>query len=107
MFQGKTLSVLSLILTNFHDERPLGRPVAGHSRAKNRTGSVIRYMPVALGCNAGGAGAGPKGRKRGAKKGEQRTSFKDFFIVAPSPPMNILRAGTSNGDSRPPIAFAF
>ena len=44
---GKTLTVLALIMSNFHDKRPLAKPELGYQRSKNRAGSVIRYMPNA------------------------------------------------------------
>merc|ERR1712029_213701 len=63
---GKTLTVLSLIVTNFHDQRPLARPESGYSRAKNRTGSVIRYMPSAYHVVGSAKRKGKKGKSLAA-----------------------------------------
>ena len=47
---GKTLTVLALVLTNFHDKRPLAKPDSSctYSRASNLSNSVLRYMPSHL-----------------------------------------------------------
>ena len=44
---GKTLTILALVVTNFHDKRPIAKPDGSgmYSRAKNLTNSVLRYMP--------------------------------------------------------------
>lgn len=40
---GKTLSIIALILTNFHDKRPLARPQHGFKRYFDK--NVTRYLP--------------------------------------------------------------
>ena len=46
---GKTLTVLALIISNFHDKRPLVKPdrTGTFSRFANQSASVMRYMPGA------------------------------------------------------------
>ena len=46
---GKTLTVLALIISNFHDKRPLVKPdrTGTFSRLVNQSASVMRYMPGA------------------------------------------------------------
>ena len=46
---GKTLTVLALIISNFHDKRPLVKPdrTGTFSRLANQSASVMRYMPGA------------------------------------------------------------
>ncbi|XP_059078743.1 helicase-like transcription factor isoform X2 [Tigriopus californicus] len=43
---GKTLSILALILGNFHDSRPMARPQPGFTRVLNK--EVQRYLPPKL-----------------------------------------------------------
>ena len=52
---GKSLSILSLILTNFHDKRPMAKPIHGYRRVLSK--NCRKFMPEAkLKKDAKGAG---------------------------------------------------
>lgn len=46
---GKTLSIISLIMTNFHDKRPLARPQHGFQRRLSK--EVRKFFPSQTGCD--------------------------------------------------------
>jgi SNF2 family DNA or RNA helicase len=88
---GKTLTVISLILTNFHDGRPLCKPEIGYIRRpieavrSNRKGGRRKADPI----------NGPDLSKVGSKikKNTEKTSafsFFDKFKVKEIQPRHVL-----------------
>ncbi len=95
---GKTLTVLSLILTNFWDGKPLAKPIPGQRRKLER--GTLRYMPMSkifddpLEGEGLDVGAGVrKGRKdtKTKAKNSKRRRFNDsngYVITGPSATAN-------------------
>ena len=95
---GKTLIVLALIITNFHDKKPLIKPECGFSRASNYPQSVVRYLPRARHAQ----GANYRVPTRGWKKGRQNVVSKENRSevgIKLSDGMNTKRKKLGAGDS--------
>lgn len=70
---GKTLSTLALIMTNFHDKRPLARPQHGFNRTYDK--GVVRYMPRTPADKKNAAAMGRKDSNVGKSLGAGSTNF--------------------------------